>query len=249
LAEGPWLSSAAMVGAAGSSGVDSLSRPAQEAWLDSFLGSLDHRVAEKVLNGRRETFGAGKVFYRGAHHDEMAMLGLVVEGLLRIFVRSSGGRQATVRYAARGAIVGLPAVLVGGTAIDGEALLETRVLLLSPERFRAVAEREPSLAWATARYVARQVAEGQEILAADLFLPVKARVARHLLDLAQRQERELVVRATHQEIADAIGSVREVASRELKRMEDQGLVERIDGGLRLLDPAALHRIGGDDGSS
>jgi DNA-binding Lrp family transcriptional regulator len=49
----------------------------------------------------------------------------------------------------------------------------------------------------------------------------------------------------HGEIAASMGSVREVVSRELKRMERDGLVQRvggITGYLRINDPAALRGI-------
>ena len=75
-------------------------------------------------------------------------------------------------------------------------------------------------------------------------------MAAHLLRLAEQTDRELIVRARHEAIAAAMGSVREVVSRELKRMEREGLVQRvggITGYMRIVDAAALREIsiGGD----
>jgi CRP-like cAMP-binding protein len=80
----------------------------------------------------------------------------------------------------------------------------------------------------------------QELIATNVFSPIRTRVARHLLMLATKQGREMVLRVSHQEIADAIGSVREVVSRALCRFQDEGLVERRGRLLVLRDPRALY---------
>ena len=72
-------------------------------------------------------------------------------------------------------------------------------------------------------------------------MQVRQRVARHLLDLAVREDGVLVVRATQQDLADAIGSVREVVSRAVMGFREQGLLARSSEGLVVLDPAGLHR--------
>jgi CRP/FNR family cyclic AMP-dependent transcriptional regulator len=67
-------------------------------------------------------------------------------------------------------------------------------------------------------------------------------VSRHLLDLAERKDNQLVVQVNQQELADAIGSVREVVARALRQLQDDDLVARTPGALVLLDPAALHAL-------
>jgi CRP/FNR family transcriptional regulator len=168
----------------------------------------------------------------------------------------------TIRYAPSGALIGLPAVLLagsgapgdrslerwralGGGARDSEALRDSVILKLHPARFRQAMSEDPNLASRLAVHLAEQLQQALDVLGADLFLPVRNRVASHLLDLAEPQEEFLVVRLNHRDIAAAIGSVREVVSRVIKSMEREGLVERVGGAkgyLRLLDPAGLHRV-------
>jgi CRP-like cAMP-binding protein len=62
------------------------------------------------------------------------------------------------------------------------------------------------------------------------------------MDLAVSRDGVLVVAEGHQEIAEAVGSVREVVSRTLVRLRDDGIVDRSGGETILLDPAALHAI-------
>ena len=210
----------------------------------------------KMIEKRVE---AGELFYRGAYHDQMAMLGLVAEGLLRIYLLADNGRQVTLHYADPGDIVGAPALLLagaqsagdqarrpwqllGGRKIHGEALRDTLLLRLSPGQFLRLVRTEVSVAWPLAMFLARRAVAAQQILSDDMFLPIQARVARHVIDLAVPQGEALVVSAGHQEIADAIGSVREVVSRAMGQMRDEGLITREGNQTVVTDVARLRAI-------
>ena len=80
-----------------------------------------------------------------------------------------------------------------------------------------------------------------------MFQPLRARVARHLLDLSVRESRGLVVHVTQDDLAHSVGSVREVIARALKSLDDDGLIERAPRTIRLLDPcgAPSSRLRGD----
>jgi CRP-like cAMP-binding protein len=228
------------------------------AWRDSRMASFPRRVTDALLEDAREaTFKRGEVFYRGPKHGETVTLVLIADGLVRTFIQAETGRRATIRYAGPGELVGAPAVVLGrlgddqsrerwrtlgGHNIHGEALWDTVVLKLSPARFLQLAETEVSVASALAITLAYSIVETEQILADGLFLSVRARVARHLMDLARWQDGKLIVDAGQQEIAGAIGSVREVVSRTLVAMRAEGVVESRGGQTLLLDPAKLHAI-------
>lgn len=230
------------------------------AWGTSFMAAFPSHIARSLLARARETrIESGDIFYRGACHDQMAILGLVADGLLRMYLSADNGRRVTINYAGPGAIVGAPALLLAGTERDterarqpwlmlggarifGEALRDTVLLRLSPSQFLRLVRTEVSVAWPLAIYLANRTIESQQMLADDMFLPVQARVARHLVDLAVPQDDVLVVAAGHQEIADAIGSVREVVSRALGHMRDKGLVVRRGNQTILVDVERLAAI-------
>ena len=228
------------------------------AWNDSFMSTFPPQVTRALLADARESVvKAGDLLHRGADHAGMATLALIADGLVRTYIRSESGRQVTTRYAWPGDVVGAPAVVLaslgdkraeelwriyGGHSLNSEALRDTRVLHVPAERFLELAQTEASVACALARSLAGVQVETEQILADGLFLPVRARVARHLMDLAVSRDGVLVVAEGHQEIAEAIGSVREVVSRTLARLRDDGVVDRRDGETVLLDPAALHAI-------
>ena len=209
----------------------------------SFLGDLPADLSAELFEASTvEDFEAGGVVM----HGEEASCFVIADGLVRVYMRGRDGRQATIRYAEETEIVGIPPVIAERMAVWGEALTNVRLVRLPTEHFRAIAQREVSLAWAIARHLAQQISQSNDTLGADLFLPVRARVARHLLDLAHRDTEGLVVEARHRHIANAIGSVREVVSREMRRFAEDGLVKQVEGGTLLLDTAELHRIASGD---
>src|SRR5919106_2645626 len=209
------------------------------AWERSFLGGLPADLSAELFEASTvEDVEAGGMVLRG----EAASCFVIVGGLVRIYLCGRDGRQVTIRYAEQTEFVGMPPVIAGRMPVWGEALTSVRLIRLPTERFKTIAQREVSLAWAIARHLAQQISQSNDTLGADLFLPVRARVARHLLDLAHRDTEGLVVEARHRHIANAIGSVREVVSREMRRFAEDGLVKQVEGGTLLLDTAELHRI-------
>lgn len=214
------------------------------AWALSFMAPFPSRITRLLLAEARETrVKAGDVFYGGARHEQTAMLALVAEGRLRIYRLTESGRQVTTMYYYPGAVVGAPALMVGGTRNDtnqarqpwlmlegrtvyGEALRDALLVRLSPQRFLQLVRTESAVAWPLATYLAQRAVVTQQVLTDHLFLSIRARVARHLIDLAVADEGALTISASHQEIADAIGSVREVASRALGDMRRAGLIAR-----------------------
>jgi CRP/FNR family transcriptional regulator len=51
-----------------------------------------------------------------------------------------------------------------------------------------------------------------------------------------------VVALTHQQLADELGSVREIVTRLLRGFSDQGLVRLTRGAIEVLDAVALRRV-------
>lgn len=238
-------------------GLERFSPSVGTAWQESLMAGFPSHVAEALLEDARETrVKAREVFYRGFEDPETAPLALIADGLVRTFIEAENGRQVTIRYAGPGDVVGAPALVAAlgdeqsrerswigrRDSVYGEALRDTVMVTLSPTRFQRLAETEVSVASALAMSLAYRSVETEQILADGLFLSVRARVARHLLDLAVRRDSKLVVTAGHQEIADAIGSVREVVSRTLVGMREEGVVCRCGRETLLMDPAKLHEI-------
>ena len=217
--------------------VDHLLRPdVTDAWSESCLAELSASVAAQLVEGARLVRHAA-----GEPANEDPTLALVVDGVLRVYHRVDC-REVTVRYVTAGGLVGLSTVMNVPYGFRAEPLRDTLTLELRPEAFGPAINHDPAVAAAICRYLYKELLEVQHGLASDVLLPVRARLAGHLLNLAERRDRELVVGATPSRLASAVGSVREVVSRVLRQMEETGLVRRCEGQLVLLDTAALHRV-------
>jgi CRP/FNR family transcriptional regulator len=210
-----------------------------EALRLSFLGGLPRPVAERLLEGAwLLEAGAGRQF---SQRPGEPSCGIILDGLLRLYLTAEDGRQVTFRYARRGQFVGAALVVEVGAIFGVEAATDVRILALEIERVRALARKEASVAWAMAWELARYQAEIVRVFAGTAFGTIRQRTARHLLDLASgaASEGPLVATATQQGIADAVGSSREVVARALRELREAGLIATDRQRVRVLDPAGL----------
>jgi len=78
-------------------------------------------------------------------------------------------------------------------------------------------------------------------MAATGLSSVRQKLVRHLFDLAAvAQGGELVAHLTQQELADHVGTVREVVARILRELREDGLIETGRDRIVILDATALH---------
>jgi CRP-like cAMP-binding protein len=218
-----------------------LSAAAAEAYTASFLGTSIPAVGAQLLSHSCEQRLAADETLTG----DGSVLAVIVSGLLRLYASSPTGRQVTIHYLSAGDVLGVPSAMspraVAGLGLHLRAMTPTHLLHFPPERFRELVARDAEVGVTVCEKIVDDLLVGQRLLVENVFLPVRQRVARHLLDLAVRDDGELIVRATQQDLADAIGSVREVVARAVMHFRERGLLQRVARGLIVCDPAGLHR--------
>ena len=216
----------------------------------SLLGDLANETLEPLLeNAIRIEVPAGSTIYRA---DDPPRVGLVVEGLLRGYFTTEDGRQVTLRYDRPGDVLGMLLVTAGPMEHAVHALAPTTMLLLDARTYQELARRDARLAWLTARELGAITAEMLDEVRGG-YGPVRQRVLRHVLALHEAfGDARGVVRLTHQQLADAAGCAREVASRALGELRAEGLIATGRDRIRVLDaarevgatqPRARHRPG------
>jgi CRP-like cAMP-binding protein len=221
---------------------------------DSCLCELPPKSLNRVCTGAKVLrYSGGTEVHRVEEPNVFQPPSLLVEGLLRVVRRHASGREVTARYVTVGDLVGLLGVLGEDRPLSLDEWLttdvihETVVVAFDSAAIRGELDNEPAFGRALSRYLFAQLLAAQDALGGSLLLPVRARVASHLLDLAERRGHELIVEASAQRLAATVGSVREVVSRVLREMESAGLIRRNSSELVLVNTAALHRLASGEG--
>jgi CRP/FNR family cyclic AMP-dependent transcriptional regulator len=189
-----------------------------------FLSALPREAAERLLaEAIRINVPAGAIIYRD---DESPRLIVVISGMLRVFLTSADGRQVTVRYARSGDVAGLALVVGGPAPMSIQAMTSSLVAALRVDALRALLATDPGVARACAEELTRQLYRAFDDISEQAFLSVRQRLVRQLLLLATPgPSGGLFVHTSQQELADAIGSVREVVTRSLHQLHEEGLID------------------------
>jgi len=178
-------------------------------------------------------------------------LELVVSGVVRVFVTALDGRTMTIRYCRPGALIGAASLFPTEYAMPAptQALVDAELLRMSPTMARRVAERDVRVATALLSEVSERVLSFVWELSGSAFATVRQRVARHLLDLAservrdpaseQRSGSELTVNVSQRELAEAVGTAREVVVRVLRELRQEGVVRTGRDQIVIADPTQL----------
>jgi CRP/FNR family cyclic AMP-dependent transcriptional regulator len=218
------------------------SDPTERAVAMSFLAALPTEAADRLLaDAVTLDVPAGGVVYRD---EEAPRSGLVVSGLVRVYLTSIEGRQLTVRYARAGAGLGVPTAVAGPVPVSAQAVVDSVLLMFSAASLRSLAAEDVRVAWPVAQEVTRLLYGVLDAFAGSAFGSLRQRLARHLLDLATARQRDasLVAPVNQQALADAVGTAREVVARTLHDFRAVGLVETTHSGIVLLDPEGLEAV-------
>jgi CRP/FNR family transcriptional regulator, cyclic AMP receptor protein len=212
-----------------------------EALAKSFLGQLPSEVVDPLIADQiRLDYPAGTTIYRPGEAPRAI---LVVSGLIRMYMTSPEGRQVTIRYGRPSDVLGTALVVRGPLNANAMTLAPTSVFVIDVRRLADNARRDVRLAYAMAEEMGHRLDEALQQIAINTFGSVKQRVASHLLDLASVQQQPdgpLQARVSQQELADAVGSVREVVARALRDLRAAGIVSTSTDRVVILDPAQLH---------
>ncbi|MBI2767188.1 MAG: Crp/Fnr family transcriptional regulator [Chloroflexi bacterium] len=153
-------------------------------------------------------------------------------GRARIFRTGFDGREQILRLLGPGDSFGEVPVFDGGpNPATVEAIDPSEALFIPAATFIDVMERYPAVARALLRHLARRLRAFTDLVEQISLQTVQNRVARYLYLSAREEgvptaEGIVVPRTiTQQDLAALVGSVREVVSRTLRVLEDDGLVE------------------------
>lgn len=163
-------------------------------------------------------------------------------GVARAYLAAGDGRMLTIRYVRPGELIGSPFPIVGRRAPLGISAVTACVVLdLDVEHLREVIDADAAAANRVVGALSRRLEDSYATLAAHAFGTMTERVAGHLLDLAQPTEDPdgLIARVTQQQLAESVGTAREVVARVLGELRRDGIVATGAGSIAILDPEQL----------
>ena len=211
----------------------------------SAAGWLDYRVPEMwqelVGSSVKEVHvGARELVFRGGETPKIAV---ILAGVVRSFTVTLPGRQLTLGYARSGDLIGLAPFFSGTRMWSAEAITDSTLAMVTTQQLRDVAARDPELAWRIAEYIATWAADAVLAAAESSYQSMTVRVAHHLLEVALRTpDGHAVAHISHQRLADAVGTAREVITRELRVLRAQGVIDTRSERVTVIDEERLARI-------
>ena len=173
----------------------------------------------------------------------------VEEGLLKVSIISASGAERILAIFGPGSIVGDLAIIDGKPrSASVSALRETKLQFVSQTAFHAFAAKNPEIYKYLAKVLAERLRDTDAIVAAGSFLPLKGRVARALLELAEGFGHNVggtrvVIRqkVSQSDLAAMAGIARENVSRIMNDWIRDQTLTRAAGYYCLEDPAKLKR--------
>lgn len=215
--------------------MDKMTDPSALPGLDRLDGPSARRLAALPI----QKVARGTILFRPG---EVALgFVILIEGRIEVFLTGPSGRELLLYAVAPGSsCVQTTLGLLGGEAYSGEAVAaaDCRLILVPRGVFLDLMDRSAPFRTFVFRTFAERMQGMMHVLERVAFKRIESRLAQALIDRAEGAE----VRATHQDLATAIGSAREVVSRRLEAFAREGWVETERGAVRIADPAALRRL-------
>jgi CRP/FNR family cyclic AMP-dependent transcriptional regulator len=151
----------------------------------------------------------------------------LIKGRVKVFLVGDDGHEIVFGERGPGSYVGELALLGGGKRSASVQTLEnSEFLTLTRESFDRIICSQPSIALSLLRDLARRTCDLSDEMGAMALLDVYGRIRKLIQTHAREEEGVLVTeRLTHQDIADRVGSSREMVSKILKDLKLGGYIE------------------------
>jgi CRP/FNR family transcriptional regulator len=178
----------------------------------------------------RKLFAAGEWLF--SEGEPCNGLHIVARGRVRIFKTSMNGREQVLAVQGPGSTVAeLPVFDGGAYPASVIALEDTEIAFISRRDFQAFCMEHPEVALKVLAVVGSRLRRLVGIIEELSFTTIRQRLASTLLKLAQTEGKktergvEFRLPGSHQELANQLGTVRELISRNLMRLQAEGLLE------------------------
>lgn len=186
----------------------------------------------------------GSVLHAGK--DDCAGLFFIKTGRLRAYIITEDGKEVTLFRLLEGDVCVFSAsCMLKNITFDIWVSAETGVeaVQVSAGIFREYTQKNILLSNFMNEIVSSRMSDVMWVLEQILFSSFDKRLAGFLIEQSVLEEKNQF-RITHEQIANHLGSAREVVSRMLKYFSNEGYISVHRGMIEILDEAALRRLSG-----
>lgn len=186
----------------------------------------------KTLAARtvRRLFSSGQLLF--SEGEPCNGLHIIARGKVRIFKTSISGREQVLAMNNPGeSVAELPVFDGGPFPASAVATEETEIAYISRHDFQAYCMDHPEVALKVLQVVGARLRRLVGIIEELSFTTIRQRLIAALVKLAQSEGTntprgiEFQLPASHQELANQLGTVRELISRNLMRLQAEGLLD------------------------
>ena len=178
----------------------------------------------------RKLFSAGELLF--SEGEPCNGLHIIALGKVRIFKTSMSGREQVLAVNVPGeSIAEIPVFDGGPYPASAVAIEDVEIAFISRRDFNAYCLEHPEVALKVLSVVGARLRCLVGIIEELSFTTIRQRLISTLLKLAQKEGKktergiEFQLPATHQELANQLGTVRELISRNLMRLQAEGLLD------------------------
>ncbi len=178
----------------------------------------------------RKLFSAGELLF--SEGEPCNGLQIIARGKVRIFKTSVNGREQVLAVNVPGESIAEVPVFDGGPyPASAVAIEDTEIAFISRRDFNAYCLEHPEVSLKVLTVVGARLRRLVGIIEELSFTTIRQRLIATLLKLAQSEGKktargiEFQLPASHQELANQLGTVRELISRNLTRLQAEGLLD------------------------
>jgi len=217
---------------------------------------LFSELSEQELNYIAEravvhNFEAGQLIF--SEGEACPGLWIIETGKVRIYKSSPSGREQVLAIEEPGSSVAELPVFDGGKyPASAASVNEAKLLFISKEVFQSLCLKHPEVALKVLRIVGRRLRGLVGIIEELSFTTVRHRLISLLVRMAKEGHRtsegvEITLAANQQELAAQMGTVRELISRNLSRLQAENLIQVEGRKIVITDLPALQEAMKDQG--
>lgn len=167
---------------------------------------------------------------------------ILLNGRARVLTSDERGREVILAVLEAGDYVGEMSLIDNQPhSASVRCEIQCDMLILGRPEFARCLPENSSLSYAIMRGLVTRLRSADRQIESLALLDVYGRVARALLDMAEDDNGDKVIRGkvSRQDLAKIVGASREMVSRVMKDLTERGVIENLDsGGLRLKNRAA-----------